>query len=369
MIPELNVSKSRGEPLPAIGSHPVVRAASGAGRTRARSKSACLQISDTLFTHLRLRPKVFSIGRGIRDPSTQGLGANAERTRELPGDRCGCGVACTDRVESGRGRMKRESRWWRTQPVQGLKPWVTALAGIALWQLAVGRGSVSLIPGPWSVCVGLVELAKQGLLVKYTVASLFRVTWGYLLAVVVAIPFGLFLGWYRRIALVLSPILRILRPISPLAWIPTAILWFGLDDRGPVFLIFLASFFPLTETAMNAVSNIPAVHVNAGRNFGLSQPQLILRVLFPAALPQLIVGLRLSLGIAWLVLVAAEMLAVTSGLGFLIIDARNAGNRYDLVMAGMVTIGAIGLLLDKVVRRLERMRPVSWAFGGTEWGS
>src|SRR6202043_597465 len=123
---------------------------------------------------------------------------------------------------------------------------------------------------------------------------------------------------------------------------------------GAMFLIFLASFLPLTVTAMNAVANIPSVYVNAGRNFGLSQTQLVYRVLYPAVMPQLIIGLRITLGIAWLVVVAAEMIAVNSGLGFLIVDARNAGNRYDLVVAGMVVIGVIGLLLDLGMRSLER---------------
>ena len=104
------------------------------------------------------------------------------------------------------------------------------------------------------------------------------------------------------------------------------------------------------------------VAVGAGRNFGLSPSQLIYRVLYPAVLPQLIVGLRITLGIAWLVVVAAEMIAVNSGLGFLIVDARNAGNRYDLVVAGMVMIGVIGLLLDTGMRSLETIRSLRWGY-------
>src|SRR5207237_8984479 len=119
---------------------------------------------------------------------------------------------------------------------------------------------------------------------------------------------------------------------------------------------------PLTLTGLNAVRGVELVHVNAGRNFGLRAPELLRRVIYPAILPQLIVGLRLSLGIAWLVVVAAEMIAVSSGLGFLIIDARNAGNRYDLVVAGMAMIGAVGLVIDVLVRRLERRQSVRWGF-------
>ncbi len=107
----------------------------------------------------------------------------------------------------------------------------------------------------------------------------------------------------------------------------------------------MGSFFPLLLTAMSAVHSIPAVYINAGRNFGLSSTAFVSRVLYPAVMPQLLVGMRITLGIAWLVVVAAEMIAVNSGLGFLIVDARNAGNRYDLVVAGMVVIGVIGLCL------------------------
>jgi len=233
---------------------------------------------------------------------------------------------------------------------------------IGAWQIAIAMNSDSLVPGPWAVLLGIVELAQKGLLVKYVVASLFRVTWGFLGAAVLAIPFGLMLGWYRRSELAINPLIQILRPISPLAWIPISILWFGVGDLAAVYLIFLASFLPLTVTAMNAVRNVSAVHLNAGRNFGLSQRQLILKVLYPAAMPQLIVGLRITLGISWLVVVAAEMIAVNSGLGFLIIDARNAGNRYDLVIGGMVMIGLIGLILDMLMRSLEKLKFLKWSY-------
>ena len=243
-----------------------------------------------------------------------------------------------------------------------MKPVAFIAILLLAWQVAAGRQRVGILPDPIAVARGILELAERGLLLKYIVASLFRVTWGYVAAAAIAIPFGLLIGWDRRGAMSLNPLIQILRPISPLAWIPISILWFGVGDIAAIFLIFLASFLPLTVTAMNAVANIPAVHVNAGRNFGLSQGQLVHRVLYPAVMPQLIVGLRITLGIAWLVVVAAEMIAVNSGLGFLIVDARNAGNRYDLVVAGMVLIGAIGLLLDTGMRSLERTKSLRWGY-------
>jgi NitT/TauT family transport system permease protein len=247
-------------------------------------------------------------------------------------------------------------------PLRRLQPVGFIAMLLVIWQIAVSHQPGGLLPGPWAVAKGIADLLTHGLLLKYVVASLFRVTWGFLLAAVLAIPAGLTIGWYRRAELAFNPLIQILRPISPLAWIPIAILWFGVGDLASIFLIFVGCFLPLLLSAMSAVQNIPTVYLNAGRNFGLNFADLVFRVLYPAAMPQLIVGLRITLGVAWLVVVAAEMIAVNSGLGFLIVDARNAGNRYDLVVAGMVMIGIIGLLLDVGMRALERVKSVRWSY-------
>ncbi len=243
-----------------------------------------------------------------------------------------------------------------------LRPLLFIAALLILWQVAVSRSSTQLLPGPWSVVKGLAELTRNGLIFKYIVASLFRVTWGFSLAAMLAVPLGLTIGWYRRAEMALSPVAEIFRPISPLAWIPIAILWFGVGDLAAIFLIFAAAFFPLLFTAISAVKNIPAVYVNVGRNFGMTPRRFVTDVLYPAVTPQLIIGARITMGIAWLVVVAAEMIAVNSGLGFLIVDARNAGNRYDLVVAGMLIIGIIGLLLDLGMRSLERIKSLRWGY-------
>jgi len=230
------------------------------------------------------------------------------------------------------------------------------------WDVAVRISGSDLFPKPWDVARGIAELIEKGLLLKYIVASLFRVTWGFTLAVVVGVPFGLFLGWYPVAFRALNPMIQIFRPISPIAWIPVAILWFGVSDAAPIFLIFLASVFTITVSSIAAVQNMQPVYLRAARNFGLTRAQLFRRVIFPASLPQIITGIRIALGVAWLVVVAAEMIAVNSGLGYLIIDARNAGKRYDLVVAGMVMIGLIGLVLDLGVRQLEKFDEVRWGY-------
>ena len=239
-----------------------------------------------------------------------------------------------------------------------LLPLIVALLFLLVWQLAVSVSGSQVFPGPRKVLAGMAQLIREGVLIKYMVASIFRVSAGFFLALAIGIPFGLFLGWFTRAFLAFNPMMQALRPISPIAWIPLAILWFGVSDLAPIFLIFLASLFPITTSTIAAVQGIQPVYLRAARNFGLRGLALFRVVILPAALPQIITGVRIALGIAWLVVVAAEMIAVNSGLGYLIIDSRNAGMRYDLVVAGMAIIGIIGLVLDLMVRRLESMDAV-----------
>jgi NitT/TauT family transport system permease protein len=241
-------------------------------------------------------------------------------------------------------------------------PLFTAAVFLALWYAVVIWSHTKVFPGPMDVQRGLMELIRKGLLWNYIRDSLFRVGTGYSLAILFGIPTGLVLGWYPSSAKAVNPLIQILRPISPLAWIPLSIVWFGIGNQAAIFLIFLASFFPVVVSTINGVRNVPPMFRNAGQNFGLSPAELLRRVVFPAALPQVLVGLRIALGIAWLVVVAAEMIAVDSGLGYLIIDSRNAGKRYDLVVAGMLLIGLIGLGLDIGIRRMERWKSVRWGF-------
>src|SRR6266404_4625742 len=260
----------------------------------------------------------------------------------------------------------RKSPHWLTNPDSRLWRIVRPVGMVALfltaWGLVVRLSHSDLFPTPGNVVRGIAELIEKGLLLKYIVASLFRVSWGFALAVVIGVPLGLVLGWYSRAFQAFNPLIQIFRPISPIAWIPVAILWFGVSDAAPIFLIFLASVFPITVSAIAAVQNMQPVYLRAAQNFGLSRGELFRRVIFRASLPQIITGIRIALGVAWLVVVAAEMIAGNSGLGYLIIDARNAGKRYDLVVAGMVMIGFIGLILDLLVRQLEKFDEVRWGY-------
>ncbi len=233
---------------------------------------------------------------------------------------------------------------------------------IAVWWLSVVVTHSAIFPTPWQVVTGTLELAQDGTLWDDIGASLMRVAVGFLLAVSIAVPLGLWMGWVRGAFSTLNPIFQMLRPISPIAWIPIAILWFGVGDTSPIFLIFMSSMFPMVVQTTAGVHTIERRYLRAAENFGVSRYTLFRRVVIPAVLPQIIVGMRIGLGVAWLVVVAAEMIALRSGLGYLIIDSRNAGNRYDLVVGGMVIIGLIGLSLDGAMRLLEGLRAVRWRY-------
>lgn len=239
---------------------------------------------------------------------------------------------------------------------------------LALWQVAPVGGSITGFPKPADVLDGFADLTtlrpgeRVPRLFSYAAASVFRVTWGFLLAAAIAIPLGVAMGWYAKLFRALNPLIQILRPISPIAWIPIAILLVRNDDPRSIFLIFISTFFPIVVSTVAAVHDIPPVYVRSAANFGVRGWRLLRKVILPCCLPQILTGLRIAVGIAWLVVVAAEMIAVDSGLGYLIIDARNAGGSYHLIVAAMLTIGGIGLVLDLLIRRLERFYHLRWGY-------
>jgi NitT/TauT family transport system permease protein len=243
-----------------------------------------------------------------------------------------------------------------------LSPFLVVGLLIAAWWAAVRFSGTRIFPGPWDVVLGTMALAKEGTLVHHIAASLLRVAAGYLGALALAIPLGVAMGWYAPMYRALNPVIQMLRPISPIAWIPLAILWFGVGNASPIFLIFLSSFFPLVVGTIAGVHSVERQYIRAAENFGITGMRLLGGVILPAAMAQIVTGMRIGLGVAWLVVVAAEMVAINSGLGYLIIDSRNAGNRYDLVVAAMVIIGVIGFSLDVLMRRLEMMDAVRWRY-------
>jgi NitT/TauT family transport system permease protein len=244
-----------------------------------------------------------------------------------------------------------------------LYPWLVAAVLVGVWALACQLGwfHPASLPSPAAVARGFVEELRKGRLIDDAIASLFRVTSGFTLAAALAIPLGLVLGRRAGARAALLPAINFFRSISPIAWIPFAIVWFGIGDPPAIFLIFLSSFLPLALATTAAVANVPSVHFRVALDYGLTGAELYTRVILPAALPQLITALRVTAGVSWMVVVAAEMIAVRSGLGFLIIDARN-GLRTDLVVVGMIVIGAIGIVIDRVIAQLARLPSVRWGY-------
>jgi NitT/TauT family transport system permease protein len=261
------------------------------------------------------------------------------------------------------------SRWKKI-----LAPFAVAAVLVAIWHLltygAANEPAISKtrFPTPWEVVLGFKQLLttrpgeKAPQLVSSTVASVFRVMAGFNLAMLLGIPLGLLMGWYAGTYRALNPLVQLLRPISPIAWIPIAILMFRNDEPRSIFLIFVSTIFPITTAAAAAVQNIPQVYIRSAANFGCDGWNLFKKVVLPASLPQILTGLRLALGVGWIVIVAAEMIAVRSGLGRLIQDARDATGRLDLIVATMITIGAIGIGLDALVRRLESVDQIKWGY-------
>lgn len=251
-----------------------------------------------------------------------------------------------------------------TGPSRCRKFWLM-LAGLAsvilIWELTARFSGwrAHVFPRPLVVARSIAELLMSGVLFQHTVASLFRVTLGFYLAVVVGVPLGILLGRVRTINHFLGPVVQLLRPVSPLAWIPLAMLWFGIGDPPAVFLIFLSSFFPLVVSIAVAARSINPIYFQVAANFNFTRLEVFSKIIVPAIVPAAATALRISITIAWVVVVAAEMIAVQSGLGYLILDSRNA-LRMDYVMAGMIVIGIIGLLLDLVIKRLGGIESAAW---------
>ena len=232
-----------------------------------------------------------------------------------------------------------------------------------IWQLVATSGiyTVEQLPGPLLVVKGAVELWERGILLEHIGVSLLRFGVAYILAVTLGVVLGLIMGWYTRILTAVDPFIQILRPISPIAWFPLAVLWFGIGNLPAIFIIFLSAFFPALLATVNAVRNVDPVYIKVARNFRTGERDILLKIVVPAAFPYIMVGLHIALGTAWIHLVAGEMLGAQSGLGYLIVDSRNF-LRTDWIMLGMILIGLLGLLLNQLMRLAEKWVSKNWGF-------
>lgn len=251
----------------------------------------------------------------------------------------------------------------RLRPVLALL--VPGLLLLAWWLSTRGPG-YGLIPSPVEVARSLADLAAgdegdafSGTLLTHAMASVGRVYGAFLLAAAVALPLGMLIGRLPLVRSLLDPTLQVLRPVPVTAWLPLSMIVFGLGPRSAFFLVALGAFYPILVNTIFGVRSVDARLFEAAAMLGTSRSMVFPRVVLPAALPGIFTGLRLGLGFAWVVIVVGEMTGVSTGLGAMIMDARQL-SRTDVVIAGMVVIGALGFLSDRAVQALGR-RLLRWS--------
>ncbi|MDE5945927.1 MAG: ABC transporter permease [Oscillospiraceae bacterium] len=242
---------------------------------------------------------------------------------------------------------------------------ISLLILLAIWQIIFSLSSFdsALFPSPLQAFQALIDMISSGVLISHIGSSMYRFAMGYVSAVVTAVLLGLILGRLPKVFQYINPAVQLLRPISPMAWMPFIVLWFGIGDIPAIVIIFIAAFFPVLLSTVSAVSGIDPIYLKVSKNFGIRQPHIIWKVIFPASFPQIANGIHLALGTAWVFLVAGEMVGAQSGLGYLVIDARN-NLRSDILFADIIIIGLIGLILDTFLKVLEKQILKSW--GGAD---
>lgn len=235
---------------------------------------------------------------------------------------------------------------------------------LGIWQFVYIRSSFNkaLFPSPFQAWTAFLELMMDGTMLLGIRMSMYRFAVGYLSAVLVAVLLGLLLGWYTNVFQYINPVVQLLRPISPMAWMPFIVLWCGIGDVPAIVVIFIAAFFPVLLSTVSAVKGIDPIYLKVSQSFGIKQPQILWKVIFPAAFPQIANGIHLALGTAWVFLVAGEMIGAQSGLGYQIIDARN-NLRADMLLATIAVIGLIGVCLDALLKLLEKSLLRAWGGG------
>ncbi|WP_428976963.1 ABC transporter permease [Faunimonas pinastri] len=229
---------------------------------------------------------------------------------------------------------------------------VAVVLGIAIWAAITSLGVVGL-PGPMEVLRKGVELAGSALLLSDALASLGRVLSGFLLGIAVAIPVGFLMGWYRIARGLIEPYVQFFRTIPPLAIIPLAIVTMGIGETPKIFVIFLAAFLTSVVATYQGVITVDRTLVNAARVLGAKDMTIFRRVVIPASTPFIMVGVRIGLGSSWATVVAAELIAAQSGLGF---RMQQAQLYYDLptIFVSLIAIGILGLLMDRIIIAIDR---------------
>lgn len=265
------------------------------------------------------------------------------------------------------GRWAERLPRWRPS-LSRLRGWVVPLSLLAVLEALVRFGVLPAhqMPAPSQVLQTLYGLAVSGELLRHLNASLLRVGAGFLIGAALAVAIGTWVGLSRRAEAYLEPTFQALRAIPSLAWVPLLLLWLGIDETPKIVLIALGAFFPVYLALLAGIRNIDRKLVEVGQLNGFSQLTLVRRILLPAALPSLFTGLRGALSLAWMFLVAAELIAATRGLGYLLSDGRET-SRPDLVIAAILLLALLGKLSDSLLKAWET-RALHWrdAYTGGE---
>lgn len=244
-----------------------------------------------------------------------------------------------------------------------IAPLLLPLLFLAIWEISIqlgGYGNI-LVPPPSVIFAALFEMIANGTLFVHIGASLQRVAAGYALAALVGVPLGLAMGYSELVNRLFGGTVNGMRPIPASAWIPLSIILMGIGDRPAIFLVFIGTVWSIILNSSHGVKSVPKHLVWAAQTMGASTYTIFTKVIVPASLPAVFTGLRIAVGVAFTCVIVAELIAVRSGLGYLITEARMIV-RSDIVIAGMIAIGAIGYLLDLVVR-LIMARTLRWQKG------
>ena len=232
---------------------------------------------------------------------------------------------------------------------------IVPAAIVLAWEALSRSGVINpmILPAPSRVLLRWIDYFKSGELPRDAVSSLYRVMMGFLIGTALGLLIGLAMGASNAVYAYLNPLVQLLRPIPPIAYVPLAILWFGLGNPPAFFLISLGAFFPVLMNTITGVRSVDAIYIRAARNLGASRAALFFRVMVPAAMPHIMTGIRVGFGVAFIVVIVAEMIAVNSGLGYRILEAREYFWS-DKIIAGMITIGLLGLGIDAALARLSK---------------
>ncbi|MCW2278500.1 ABC transporter permease [Heliophilum fasciatum] len=255
----------------------------------------------------------------------------------------------------GKGTAPKVRRYPKNNQTFTWQQFILPIVLLIIWQMFFELGLIRsiVLPPPSTVMKTIGELLQNGQLFKHLGFSLIRVLEGFSLAVLFGLTLGIAMGLFRNVYLWLDMLIQVLRPIPPIAWIPLAILWFGIDEMSKIFIIFLGAFFPILINVIEGISQTDHKFVEVAKVLEISRLKFTSKIVLPGALPSIMTGLRVGLGFSWMCVVAAELIAGTEGIGYMIMDARQLAQT-DVVLVGMLTIGITGKCFDYMLKALER---------------